>query len=145
MGKSGVSGKSSRSWKITPNTFEDIDKYVQGTIMANKRGDTAQEGGAEEETLVEKMKQNSHVLYSLSFLVFISFLCSSVGTAVALWLCALQVLAIFASSIMWEEDQVLAKGGKFRPLRLLCQFLIVGICGTVTALLFWVAGAGPDV
>lgn len=140
MGKSGVSGRSgrsSRSWKMTPSSFEDIDKYAHGGH--HKKGAGDDDGGVAEESLVEKMKQNSHVLGAMSLLMLITLLCSIVP-ALALWLCALQVMAIFASSVQWEEDQVLAKGGKFRACRLLCQLVIVGLSGLVCALLFWVAG-----
>ena len=101
MGKSGVSGRSgrsSRSWKMTPSSFEDIDKYAHGGH--HKKGAGDDDGGVAEESLVEKMKQNSHVLGAMSLLMLITLLCSIVP-ALALWLCALQVMAIFASSVQW--------------------------------------------
>jgi len=88
---------------------------------------------------MDMITANANVLGVIVFLGVISVVCASIP-ALSLWLCALQALAIFAASFTWEEDQVLAKGGKYRGCRLLCQFLIVLLCGALSFLLFMVSG-----
>jgi len=72
------------------------------------------------------------------FLLFISLLASSIQP-LALWLSAIQVWSIFFAALKWESDQWLAKGGKYRGCRLLCQFCIIIIPGVIGSLLVFVA------
>ena len=144
MGKSGVSGrsgKSSKSWRVTPQSFEDIDKYARGHHKHSKGATADEEEGSAEETLMDKITANANVLGVIALLGVVSIVCASIP-ALSLWLCALQALVIFAASVTWEEDQVLAKGGKYRGCRLLCQFLIVALCGVLCFLLVMVSGTG---
>ena len=135
MGKSGVSHKSGKSWRITPPTFDDVDRYAAG---GKPKAGAEEDGGMDEQTLAERLRASAHVLGVLVFLLFISLLASSIQP-LALWLSAIQVWSIFFAALKWESDQWLAKGGKYRGCRLLCQFCIIIIPGVIGSLLVFVA------
>ena len=135
MGKSGVSHKSGKSWRITPPTFDDVDRYAAGGKF---KAGAEEDGGMDEQTLAERLRASAHVLGFLLFLLFIALLASSIQP-LALWLSAIQVWSIFFAALKWESDQWLAKGGKYRGCRLLCQLCIIIIPGVIGSLLVFVA------
>ena len=137
-GRSSKSGRS-KFCKMTPDSFEDIDRYLQ---LSGRRKQT---GGAEEATeinsptLMDTIMQNSVMLGCMTFLMFVTLLCSSVPD-LALWLAAIQVFGMMIAAFNWEGDQYLARGGKYRGCRICCQvtFILLPLC--ISGLLIWVAG-----
>jgi len=132
-GRSAYSRGSSKSWKRTPSTFTEIERYAQyGTTgQATGEGETPE---VPEETFVERLQKNWITLAVITLLLIITMVASFVEE-LSIWVAFIQVFAIFLSTIRWEEDQVLAKGGKFRGCRLMCQFFIVIIPGALAGLM----------
>jgi len=108
-------------WDMAIPTFEAIEKI--GRSPCDQHGD------------VENHPTRVQVVVSLSGLLLISVVCSSVPQ-LALWLTAIQAMAIFGAGVRWEEDQIFGRGW-----RALAQLFVLLISGCMSALLTWAAGA----
>jgi len=113
-----TSTSSARSWKRTPPTFEDIDRYADG--KKKKKQDDKEEEEISEPTLLETLQENAAVLGVLALLLFITLLASSVP-GLGLWIAAFQTLTIGCVSLKWEDDQWVGRGG----CRKCCQCFFV--------------------
>jgi hypothetical protein len=143
MGRSGVSSGtgSKRRWRTTPSTFSEIDAYEQRSARGRSKSTATDEEEVPEDTFVDKLKANSHIIGVMSFLMLLTLIGSSFMQA-ALWLSAIQVFGIFASALRWENDQWMARSGKY-GCRLICQFFIVIIPGFICGMLIFVASTFP--
>jgi hypothetical protein len=112
-----TSASSKRSWRRTPSTFEDIDRYG---LDRKKKKKEEEEEEIPEPTLLETLQANAAVFGVLAFLMLITLLASSVP-GLGLWIAAFQTLAIGFVSLKWEDDQWVARGG----CRKCCQCFFV--------------------
>jgi len=96
------------------------------------------EGAAEvpERTLAEKIQDNMAVLGVFAFLFLLTLL-GSIIEPLKIWLTAIQVFGIMFGGLNWEGDQYLARGGKYRGCRILCQAFFILFPLSIGCLLVW--------